>query len=470
MKIKKVTFYKIVVSLAVFFVITVSCERDLSDDAIPATFDKTGEVYTDAFISMGSDFYFPFEGSKPDAFSEDFEVGYQSSSSIRIDVPNAIDPIGNYAGAILRVDGAGRDLSGFNALTFWVKASQGISVDAFGFGQDFFEDKYQVTANNVNVGTNWSKVTIPIPDPSKLVQERGAFWYAMGTLGTGGSGYIVWLDDIKFEKLETIAQPRPAISNGVDLTTNSFIGVNLLVTGLIETFNLASGLDQTVTIAPSYYDFTSSDSNVAPVDPLGNISIQSSGTSIITATLAGLDAAGSLTVNSLGNFQLPPTPTRSPNNVISIFSDVYTNVPVDYYNGFWTPGSTTGSADFSVNGDAILNYTDFNYVGTQTANPLVDASSMTMVHFDLYIPGPVPSNFDFLISIEDWGANGVDNGGDDSRQQIFVRRNQVIADTWISIDAPLTLANRNNIGLIIYENINFSSLRNFYVDNVYYYN
>jgi hypothetical protein len=466
----KIKFYKIVVLLAVFFMISVSCERDLSDDAIPATFDKTGEVYTDAFINMGSDFYFPFAGSKPDAFSEDFEVGYQSNSSIRIDVPNAIDPTGNYAGAILRVDGAGRDLSGFNALTFWVKASQGISVDAFGFGQDFFEDKYQVTANNVNVGTNWSKVTIPIPDPSKLVQERGTFWYAMGTLGTGGSGYIVWLDDIKFEKLETIAQPRPAISNGVDLTTNSFIGVNLLVTGLIETFNLASGLDQTVTVAPSYYDFTASDSNVAPVDPLGNITIQTSGTSIITATLAGIEAAGSLSVNSLGNFQLPPAPTRNPNNVISIFSDVYTNVPVDYYNGFWTPGSTTGSADFSVNGDNILNYTDFNYVGTQTANPLTDASSMTMVHFDIYIPGPVPSNFDFLISIEDWGANGVDNGGDDSRQQIFVRRNQVIADTWVSIDAPLTLANRNNIGLIIYENINFSSLRNFYLDNVYYYN
>ncbi|MFT4839194.1 MAG: hypothetical protein ACI9V9_001106, partial [Oleispira sp.] len=122
------------------------------------------------------------------------------------------------------------------------------------------------------------------------------------------------------------------------------------------------------------------------------------------------------------------------------------------------------------NGDNILNYTNFNYVGTQTANPLVDASSMTMVHFDLYIPGPVPSNFDFLISIEDWGPNGVDNGGDDSRQQIFVRRNQVVADSWISVDAPLTLVNRNNIGLIIYENINFSSLRNFYLDNVYYYN
>lgn len=463
------TFLRTTLLFTGLVVISTSCEREISDDAVLATFSKSGDVFTDNFVNMGSNFYLPFEGSRLDAFTVDREEGYQSSASIRIDVPNAADPEGNYAGAILRVDGSPRDLSQFNALTFWAKASQGVSVDAFGFGQDFLENKYQVTANAVNVGTNWNKIIIPIPDPSKLVAERGAFWYAMGTQGTGGSGYIVWLDDVKFEKLETIAQPRPAISNGTDLVTSTFIGVNLAVSGLVETFNLPSGRDQRVTVAPSYYDFTASNTSVATVTPLGNISVLAAGTSVITATLAGVDAVGSLTVNSQGNFQLAPTPTRNASNVISIFSDAYTNVPVDYYNGFWG-GSTTGSADFSVNGDNILNYTNFNYVGTQTANPLTDASAMTMIHLNLYIPSPVPPNFDFLITIEDWGPNQVDNGGDDTRQQIFVRRSQVIADTWITIEAPLTLVNRNNIGLIIYENINFSSLRNFYVDNVYYYN
>ncbi|PZX39955.1 Ig-like protein group 2 [Nonlabens dokdonensis] len=470
MNFKKHIFYLSILTCFIFLMFTSSCERDLSDDATLATFPKTGEIYTDSFVSMGSDFYLPFADSKPDAFSIDNEEGYQSNSSIRIDVPNAVDPNGNYAGAIFRVDGAPRDLTGFNALTFWVKASRGVSIDAIGFGQDFLGDKYQVTANNVNVDTNWSQVTIPIPDASKLIEERGAFWYAMGTQGTGGSAYIVWFDEIKFVNLATVAQPRPAISNGNDIVTNSFTGVNLLVSGLIETFSLGSGADQVVTVAPNYYNFTSSDESVATVDDLGNITVNAAGTTTITATLGSLNAAGSLTINSQGAFQLPPAPTLDASRVISIFSDVYTNVPVDYYNGFWLPGSSTGSADFSVNGDNILNYTDFNYVGTQTGNPLTDASNMTMIHFDMYVPGVIPPNFDFLISIEDWGANGIDNGGDDTRQQIFVRRNQVVADTWISIDAPLTLVNKNNIGLIIYENINGSSLRNFYLDNVYYYN
>ncbi len=195
----------------------------------------------------------------------------------------------------------------------------------------------------------------------------------------------------------------------------------------------------------------------------------SQGTAVITATLGGVEAAGSLTVNSQGDFVFPAAPTRPASNVISVFSDAYSNVPVDYYNGFWG-GSTTGSADFAVNGDNILNYTNFNYVGIQTGSPVVDASAMTMFHMDLYIPGAVPPNFDFLITLKDWGPDGRDGGGDDTIQQIFVRRNQVpSANTWISVDAPITLPVKNRIGLIIMENINFSSLRNFYVDNIYYY-
>lgn len=463
--------YSTLAPVIVFLLLMTGCERDLSDDAVIAGYPTTGEVFTDTFINMGSDFYFPFAGSKPDAFSVDNQEGYQSNSSIRIDVPNAADPTGNYAGAILRIDGAPRDLTGFNALTFWVKASRGISADAIGFGQDFIQDKYQVTANNVNVGTNWSKVIIPIPDASKLIEERGLFWYALGTQRTGGSGYIVWFDDIKFENLGTIGQPRPAISNATDIVTTSFIGVNLQVEGLIETFNLGSGIEQIVSLTPNYFDFSSSNPSVASVNPLGNVQVNAAGSTSITATLAGIDAIGSLIVNSQGNFTLAPIPpARNPSDVVSIFSDAYTNVNVDYYNGFWLPGQSTGSADFSVNGDNILNYTNFNYVGTQTSSPVTDVSNMTMVHFDIYIPGPIPPNFDFLISIEDWGADGADNGGDDTRQQIFVRRNQVVADGWASIDAPLTLLNRNRIGLIIYENINGSSLRNFYLDNVYFYN
>ena len=78
-----------------------------------------------------------------------------------------------------------------------------------------------------------------------------------------------------------------------------------------------------------------------------------------------------------------------------------------------------------------------------------------------------PSESD--LSIEDWGPNQIDNGGDDTRQQIFVTASQVQANSWVPIDVPFTLVNKNNIGLIIMENINGSSLSNFYMDNIYFY-
>ncbi|MDC0006733.1 Ig-like domain-containing protein [Winogradskyella sp.] len=459
-------------SLGLVLTLILGCERDISDDAVEATFSNIGDVFTDNFVGMGSDFYFPFADSKFDAFSVDNNEGYNSAASYRVDVPNANDATGNYAGAILRIDGDGRDLSSYDALTFWAKASQGVSVDALGFGQDFGENKHQVTANNVSVGTNWAKYTIPIPDASRLVNERGMFWYAAGTQATGGSGYVLWFDDIKFETLGTIAQPRLAIANGNDISIDTFIGVTLPVTGLVETYNLASGVDQSVSPAPSYYTFTSSNPGVASVSEAGIITVNTAGTAVITATLNGLQAEGSLTVNSLGNFQLAPVPTRNPDDVTSIFSDVYTNTPVDFFNGFWEPFQTTLSADFAVDGDNILNYTNFNFVGNQFANPTVDATEKSNLHVNMYIPADIPSDLDFLITIKDFGADQADGGGDDTIQQVFFFAADFTSNTWATLEIPITMANRNNIGLIIYENINnptTSSIENFYLDNIYFY-
>ncbi len=490
MKNRKFNLLKDASLLVLIILINFSCEREVSEDATVATFPTTAEIFTDSPIGMGTNFYFPYGpdelnpiGSKLNAWTVDDNVSYVGNASMRFDVPSAIDTEGNYAGAIFRVEGAGRDLTGYDALTFWAKASQGVTVGEFGFGEDFFPNKYIATVKNVSIGTTWKKYIIPIPDASKLIQERGMFRYSAGTQGTNGSGYIFWIDELKFEKLGTIGQPRPCIANGVNKTITSFIGVTIPIENLKETFNMPSGLDQDVFAAPGYFVFKSSNPNIATVDESGRITIVGSGIAVVTGNIGGtldaetnefvggLNTIDSITVNSLGVFSLPPTPTRDPSKVLSIFSDSYTNVPVAYYNGFWTPGSTTGSADFSVNGNNFLNYTSFNYVGIATSNPTLNATAMTNIHFDMYVPGTVPSNFDFLISIEDWGPNQVDNGNpqDDTRQQIFVPRSQVQANTWISIDVPLTLANRNNIGLIIMENINNSSLSNFYMDNIYFY-
>jgi hypothetical protein len=47
-------------------------------------------------------------------------VKYKGTASMRFDVPRVGDPGGSYAGAIFP-DATGRNLTGYDALTFWVK-------------------------------------------------------------------------------------------------------------------------------------------------------------------------------------------------------------------------------------------------------------------------------------------------------------------------------------------------------------
>ena len=54
-------------------------------------------------------------------------------------------------------------------------------------------------------------------------------------------------------------------------------------------------------------------------------------------------------------------------------------------------------------------------------------------------------------------------------QQIFFDGDDFEPGVWSTLEAQITLPTRNNMGLIIYENINGSSLNELYLDNIYFY-
>jgi hypothetical protein len=442
-----------------------NCERNLSDDAVFAKFSSHPFIFIDGF--SGGLEYRPFAGSKLDAFSVDTEVKYAGSASMRFDVPNVGDPAGAFAGAIFP-DYGNRDLTGYDALTFWAKASQGATINEIGFGNDFGENKFIVTLNNMHISTAWTKYIIPIPDPSKLVAEAGLFWYAEGP--ENGNGYSFWIDELKFERLGTVAQPRPAIFFGEDAVVETFIGTPLAMTGLTQTFNLANGVNQTVSAAPSYFTFKSSNNDVARVSEDGVVSVVGKGTAEITAILAGVRAQGSLTVKSLGNFVSAPTPTRDPANVISVFSDAYTNIPVDFYNGFFAPFQTTLGGAVTIGSDNVIRYTQLNFVATEFKNPTVNLSQMTHFHVDIQIPESInPGDF-ITIELGDFGPNNVFGGGDDSSGRVTFTSSALTSNTWISLDIPLAqfgLTSRNNMAQIFF--ISDATISTLLVDNMYFY-
>lgn len=464
MKNIKFNYLKTIFFFGLILTITLSCERELSEDAEFATFGNSAEVFIDGF--SGGLSYDPFGDSKLDAFSVDDNEKYSGTASMRFDVPNFGDPSGAYAGATFR-DATGRDLREYDALTFYIKASQSATLNQVGFGNDFEENKYLVTLNNVPLTTYWQKVIIPIPSPSKLDREKGMFWYAEGP--ENGAGYTFWVDDLKYEKLGNIAQPRPAIQGGVDVNEPTFIGNVYTINGT-QTFNLGSGLNQTVSAAPSYFTYSSTDVDVARVNEQGVVTIVGSGTAKVTAILDGVLAEGSITFDSQGEFNAAPTPpARDPNNVISIFSDAYTNVLVDYYNGFFAPYQTTqgGAPPVNVGGGQVINYTELNFVGIGTFLdvPTVNATNMTHIHVDIYVNEPLDSG-DFIRFqlINDVGNN-------ETSGAVTFDSNALVADNWASFDIPLAdfsgLSDRSQLGLIFF--ISDNTISNIFVDNIYYY-
>ncbi|MCB9337069.1 MAG: Ig-like domain-containing protein [Lewinellaceae bacterium] len=468
---QKHTINKLIIALSLGLAFIFSnCKRDISDDATPATFPKNGTVYIDGF-SPGLE-YLPFGDSYFAAFSVDEQTKYAGTSAMRFDVPNVGDPNGAYAGAIFP-DYGGRDLSDFDALTFWAKATKKGTINEIGFGQDFRENKYLVTLNDLELTTNWRQYTIAIPDPSKLTREFGLFWYAEGP--ENGEGYTFWVDELKFEKLGTVAQPRPAIFNGVDGSITTFAGVVTPIPGLTQTFNLGDGSDQTIRVAPAYFEFTSSNPSVATVDENGDITAVNSGEAVITATLGGVDAKGSVKVMVTGNFVPAPTPTQNPNNVISIFSDAYTNVPVDYYNGYWAPYQTTqGQNDININGDNIIAYTALNFVGIQFLDnaPTINASSMTRFHADIQARENIGPGDYLIVRVADVGPDNTFGTGDDSSGEIMLDNSDLVNGQWYSLDVAFSdlagLAGRSNLAQVVF--VSDATISSIYVDNIYFYN
>lgn len=253
----------------------VSCSDD--DNGVgPAPFPTQSEVFMDEFGSSVT--FQAFAGSKLDAVQTD-QNGYQSSRSLIITVPDVGDPNGSFAGGAFTADIA-RDLTGYNALTFWAKATTAATLDVAGIGNDNTgTSKYTAEVTNLALTTSWQKYVIPIPLADKLTAEQGLFYFAEGP--ENGVGNTIWFDEIQFENLSTVTNPRPALTTQ---TIDVESGETIRVGNSVVRFDV-DGTDLNVSAMPGYFTFTSSNTGVVSIDAEGVISGAGIGNATLTATL-----------------------------------------------------------------------------------------------------------------------------------------------------------------------------------------
>lgn len=455
-----ITFFTIISAL--FFT---SCERD-PNVLEPADYPVDPEVFIDGFSSGLN--YAAFGGSKVTAFDVVNDIKYKGTSSMRIEVPDFEDPQGAYAGGAYFTN-VGRNLSGYDALTFWAKASQPANIDIIGIGNDLGQSKNLATISGLAVNTNWKKYIIPIPDPGRWTAERGMFFYSEGP--ENNKGYTIWFDEVQFEKLGTIAYPRPFILNGQDQNTVAIIGQTLTIGDIYVLFNMPDGTDQRVDVSPSYFTYSSSNDSVATVNENGKITIVGLGIAKVTAKLGSIDATGSITINVEESPGVAPVPTVPAENVISLFSNAYTNVPVDTWATGWLY-STAVLQEIQIEGDDVKLYTNLNFNGIEFASQTIDATQMTHFHMDIWTPNSTTPPAAFKVLLVDFGANGVFGGGDDVSHEVTFTANTtpgLETREWVQLDVPLSaftgLTTRAHLAQLVIS----GDLPTVYVDNVYFY-
>ncbi|SDX94270.1 hypothetical protein SAMN05444411_11252 [Lutibacter oricola] len=153
----------------------------------------------------------------------------------------------------------------------------------------------------------------------------------------------------------------------------------------------------------------------------------------------------------------PTPPYRNEVDVVSIFSDAYTNITVNEWNPGW--GQSTTLTDFEVDGDNILKYDFLNYTGivTDYDNP-TNLAQMEFVHFDYW------TNDAESLSLKIVNTSQAD-GTPEKESEIAV--GDITAGEWVSVEIPLSDFTTNMSGVTQF--LFVSNGVTVFIDNFYFY-
>jgi Bacterial Ig-like domain (group 2) len=438
------------------------------------------EVFVGKFPSNVN--FQPFLNTSPANVTPDATVCYPDTSiycpdggaTLRVDVPSPGDPENFFAGGAI-VSGLPRNLSGYDAVTFWAKSTRGAPV-LVGIGADQTDDPAYITLGAASLSTEWRQYVLPIPLPSRLTAERGLFYFSAGADGSPATGFTFWLADIQYVTLgPAIGGPHPVMPATCIGKRVGDVAFPAFRAGSIPVrFDVDAGVG-VIDASSRYFTFTSSDPAVASVDPGGIVSVMGDGTATITAQLGGVQAAGPLTVNVGGASTCPPlavpttiapTPEVPAANVISLFGSAYTPRPVSSWHTSWSDCCSREVQNTTVGTHPVKKFVLFPFNGVAispdgSSAGAVDASAMTWFHVDVW----TPDGYAFEVKLVN------DPAGSASESTVGAYITQT--GSWVGLEIPMTafrnLGGTSKIGQMLFL-VPDGTSSTWYVDNVYFHN
>lgn len=273
----------------------------------------------------------------------------------------------------------------------------------------------------------------------------------------GSGGKTVYIDNLYLYDNNSAADTEAPQNFTATVSTITYNSIKLLlnasdnsgalnytitVGGVQTTIGAASGVEKAYefTKLPSSTSFTFS---VEVKDPSNNAALNNP----IQLVASTADAFAQPEVAS-------PVPTsRNVPDVVSILSDVYTNVPNSNFNPFWQ--QNTWYYSLQVGGNEVVKYENFNYQGIEFGHS-VDVSKLEYLHIDVWTPNETSLNISPISS----------SSGEKAFALTPLKLNE-----WNSFDIPLMAFTIQGLALndIMHLKLVGSGKSIIYVDNIYFY-
>ena len=160
--------------------------------------------------------------------------------------------------------------------------------------------------------------------------------------------------------------------------------------------------------ATGWYDVSIPMSNFPTVDAYSYLVIKSNTSSPVDFTFLVTDIFLRETIEVVppecaAPVAAPDAPTEDPADVISLFSNAYSDVMVDTWSTVW---DSTEAVDGQLQGNDVKRYDNLGFAGIETVTAPIDASLMTNFRIDVWSVGITT----LRIKIVDFGGDGFDPG------------------------------------------------------------
>lgn len=271
-------------------------------------------------------------------------------------------------------------------------------------------------------------------------------------------GVTLYLDNVYFYRPAVDPLTNADLTDlKVDATTVSGFGPG--------TINYSVGLPGGTVIVPQITAVTTSNPSATTVITQ-SLAIPGSATVVVTAADAITTKTYTISFFIEGPaIKAPTAPNRTPSDVISLYSDVYTNIAPINWNPGWTPGISTVSF-VQIQGDNTIKVTkgpDSFFPADAAAAPHSNLTTFEYMHMD-YWTDDAAVGLVLNPKLSQWGGGAGEVAG-----YVYTLPISSTGGAWVSVNIPLSnftsTSNLTDVAQVVWQ----SNATGLYLDNIYFY-